>query len=588
MIIGCNYWASNAGVRMWRDWDETAVRDDLKILSEHGVNTMRVFPTWDDFQPVTEYWGAMGFFEEYRMADGSLPSNADFLDETMLERFEKFCDICDEYNIRLIVGLITGWMSGRLFVPSALIRKNLYTDPTALLFEQRFIRGFVTRFKHRETVYAWDLGNECNCMSSAETRETAANWTALISNAIKANDSTRPVVSGMHSLTVDGVWTMHDQGEFTDILTTHPYPVFVPHCRRDKIMSMRTLMHATCETQYYADISGRPCLVEEIGTLGPMVASDEAAADFLRVNLFSNWANDAPGVLWWCANEQSNLNEPPYAWTMCERELGMINAKHEPKPVLREMKKFAEFLKNSEIKLSPAKRGGVCITTKGQDNWGISYMSYILAKQAGTGIEFAAYDGEIPEADIYLLPSVSETCSLSKEKYYNLLGRVKDGATLYISMDNAFLTDFEEVTGLKITDSRASHCEGNMGTLKFRRNSTLYLVSTGAEVLAEENGNPLFTVHKYGKGTVYYLNFPLEKMLLGEDDAFDGDYYKIYCKIFGTESNPTLGITENGDYKVVINYTDTEQQCPVFDGFSAVYGGNTVKPFDCCILKRSI
>ena len=43
-MIGCNYWASNAGTEMWRNWDESAVREDLRVLSENGIEYMRVFP----------------------------------------------------------------------------------------------------------------------------------------------------------------------------------------------------------------------------------------------------------------------------------------------------------------------------------------------------------------------------------------------------------------------------------------------------------------------------------------------------------------------------------------------------------------
>ena len=587
MLIGCNYWAYNAGIRMWRDWDIGAIRRDLTILSEHGVNTIRVFPTWDDFQPVKEYFGANGNFAEYRMKDGTLPKNKSFLDETILDRFSEFCDICESLEIKLIVGLLTGWMSGRLFVPDALERRNLYSDPVALLFEQRFVRGFVKKFRDRSIIYAWDLGNECNCMSKTDSRETAANWTAIISASIRAYDDTRPIISGMHGLTQEGIWSVYDQGEFTDVLTTHPYPVFVPHCRNDKIMSQRTLLHATCETKYYAELSGKPCLVEELGTLGPVTASDETAADFLRVNLFSSWANNAEGVLWWCANDQNNLSEPPYAWMMCERELGMIDSECRPKPVLYEMKKFSDFLKKYKINPKPAKYDGVCISTLDQDQWGIAYMSYILAKQAGVNIRFSSYKTELPESKIYLLPSVAGMCVMAKEKYYELLERVKNGAVLYISNDNAYLTDFENVTGLKVIDSDESVCEGSFSGLKFKRERNLYLKPVGAQIIeAEEDGNPIFTVHSFGKGKVYYLNFPLEKMLLNEKEAFSKDYYKIYNKVFDTDSNPALGITDHGDYIVVINYTENTEKCPDFPGFELICGKKEIEPFRCAILKK--
>ena len=51
--LGCNYWASHAGVYMWRNWDRAVVEADLARLSRCGVNVLRVFPLWPDFQPLT-------------------------------------------------------------------------------------------------------------------------------------------------------------------------------------------------------------------------------------------------------------------------------------------------------------------------------------------------------------------------------------------------------------------------------------------------------------------------------------------------------------------------------------------------------
>ena len=128
-MIGCNYWASNAGTEMWVNWDEKVIRDDLDILSQNGVEYMRVFPNWRDFQPVVKMYGGGGDFKEYRLKKYSAASNPYFLDDEMLNRFDKFCDICREYGIKLIVSLLTGWMSGGLFIPEALNDKNLFTDP---------------------------------------------------------------------------------------------------------------------------------------------------------------------------------------------------------------------------------------------------------------------------------------------------------------------------------------------------------------------------------------------------------------------------------------------------------------------------
>ena len=161
-ILGTNYWASNAGTAMWHDWSEKTVDDDIKILSENHINYIRVFPLWSDFQPVIPMYGPGGVIRDYCLTNEKKSENPYYLDETMLSRFDTLLDICNKYNVKVIVGLITGWMSGRLFVPPALYDKNLYSDEKALMLEQKFIKGFVTRFRHRKEIYAWDLGNECN------------------------------------------------------------------------------------------------------------------------------------------------------------------------------------------------------------------------------------------------------------------------------------------------------------------------------------------------------------------------------------------------------------------------------------------
>ena len=51
--VGCNYWASHAGVRMWRDWNPAQVERDFDLMVSHGIEVVRVFPLWPDFQPLT-------------------------------------------------------------------------------------------------------------------------------------------------------------------------------------------------------------------------------------------------------------------------------------------------------------------------------------------------------------------------------------------------------------------------------------------------------------------------------------------------------------------------------------------------------
>lgn len=608
-ILGCNYWASNAGTEMWLQWSEQAVESDFKKLSEYGIKYLRVFPNWRNFQPVHPLYGSGRNIREYRLHNYTRAENPYYIDGVMIERFGKLCDLAEKYGLKLIVGLLTGGMSSRAFMPPVLYGKRIATDPTALMFQQKFVRGMVELFKDKNAIYAWDLGNECNYFIGAATREEAVSWTMAVSNAIKVADPSRPLVSGMCGLTVENVWRIEDQAESTDILTTHPYPYWVKHCSVGEVTSVQTLLHATCETKLYSELGGKPCLVEEIGTMGPMVCDDKTSADFMRLNLYSNWVNGSEGVMWWCANEQIDLDFPPYDYQMCETELGMFDREGNAKPVLHEVKKFSKYLKESGLYLPKPEVDAVCLATSGQDQWGVMFCSYVLAKQAGVNVRFADATREIPDADVYIMPSINGNYVMPACNYRELKNRVKDGAVLYISNERGILSDFNALSGLSVTNSKTQPESGkfplNGKEISYSRERDYMIKPNGAEVLAtDKHGEPLFTKYRYGKGYVYYLNFPLEKNAIDVCDAFDNDNYEVYNELFAGVKrefpivcdNRYVGMTRHTDcdftWIVLINYSATEQELMLKikpDCEYEVIRGNTEKiaPFEMTIIKCS-
>lgn len=605
-MIGCNYWASHAGTEMWVKWDEETVEKDFSELKKYGVEYLRVFPIWRDFQPVKPCYACAMSLYEYRMEDDTLPTNPYYLDEEMMARFVKLCALAEKYELKLIVGILTGWMSGRQFVPSLLYGRNLFTDPIATTFTLKFVSGFVKMLKDQPAIIAWDLGNECNCLSDAPSREVAYTWTAMVRNAIKAEDHTRRVISGMHGIRPTGAWTIADQGELTDVLTTHPYPYWVAHARKDKTISFRTLMHAPAESEMYSALSKKPVLVEEIGTMGPQVCSEENAGVFMRCQLFSAWANGQEGLLWWCAFDQNTFTVPPYAWTMVERYLGLFENGYVAKPALVEMRRVSKRIKGLP-KLPQKQVDAVCILSKDINHWGVAYMTYALAKQAGLTITFADGNDELPDAKCYLLPSVAGIDVLEKTKYDALKRKVENGATLYVSMDNGIMTEFEALFGARVVDSCARDVTSVVTVgkkqLALKGKTKRILQPTFAKVLlSDENGEPVLLKNSYGKGKVYYLNAPLEASLIDVDDAFDLGYYRLYdCFAEAVKKekplvceNDKLGVTyhedEGGRYAVIINYSDEIQPTKIrlqgVEVCEVLYGSKEkLAPGEACVLK---
>ncbi len=589
-FTGCNYWASHAGIRMWSEWKAEEVEKDLKLLAEYGMRVLRVFPLWPDFQPLTRFYGGCGWPLEFGQNGGALKNPAG-VDEEMVSRFRFLCDTAEKNGLKLVVGLLTGWMSGRLFVPPALEGRNVLTDPDALRWEVRFVRYLVRELKDHPAVAAWDLGNECNCMGPVSTSAEAWNWMNAIASAIRLEDGSRPVVSGMHSISSSrrDQWNLQDQGELMDVLTTHPYPLFTPECNREPFNTMRNELHPSAESLLYEGVAGKRCFPEECGSLGPTICSVERAARNLRTSLFSCWANGLGGYLWWCAFDQSHLDYPPYEWTAIERELGLFRTDRSPKETVVAMRDFVDFRKHLPFSLPPRRVDAVCLISETENSWKSALGAFLLSRQAGFDLRFAGADQELPESDFYVLPSGKGAQTIGRRAWLALLEKVRSGAKLLLSLSgNCVLSTFREAVGVEI-DARYQEACSVSFTLKSHPEEILeargayrsLVKAERAEVLAADaDGNPMMTAASFGKGQIFFVNLPLEQQSVENGGCFHGEnlnpLYLLYReaaeragirRLVKTEL-PGVGITEhpleNGKTVcVAINYEPEEAICPL-------------------------
>lgn len=589
-LIGCNYWASNAGCFTWKRFDEQVIRKDLEYLAGFGVNCIRIFPTWDDFQPIAKNpIPKSPFYDKYSFKirvnervlwEQKFPESG--LCEEKLEQFKTLLDIAKEYGMKVIVAFITGWMSGRRFVPEALRDKDVIADPEAILWECRFIKDMIAQIKHYDNIIAWEPGNECNCLSFDTNEGQNELWLMSIVNAIRLADDTRPVYSGIHTVNLQGVWNQRMLARHTDVLTTHPYPGFTPYCDKEDIRQMRASMHAACETSYYSSVTGKPCMVEEINTLGPGFLSDEFIPEYFETSLMTSLAVGTTGYLWWCGFEQDHLDFAPYDCNSLERNLGLAHPDYTAKPVLEKMKEMSKVVKEIGV-LPPPKADAVCVLPFNQDHWKLAYGAYMLGLQAGRHIDFMYEEEKLRDSEYYLLPCIRLLSAVPHVQTKELAKKVAAGAKLLVTYDGGGIGDFEKLTGLKIA-GRTGNAQTKRFTLGGKKveiacQASLQLVSDTARVLlTDEDGEILLAENDYGKGKVVFFNAPLENFYtesyLPENTALCEVYKAFFAgkdKVFAVDSDRcmvTLHELEKGRVGVMIN--SFEKDCEL--GFSVKEG----------------
>lgn len=569
---------------MWSNFNPDSIEKDFKLLKNAGITHLRVFPLWSVFQPLHALYGPEQVYE-YTFGEEPLPDTpagrAGVSEETC-RKFEIFCRIAQKYDMRLIVALITGHMSFRTYNPPAFDGKALLSDPTVLKWQRRYVKYFVNRFKSEESIIGWDLGNEpVHMPGKSENPDEFYVWCSIISDSIKSCDNSRPVISGIDQCNIErGHSNLRTIQETCDINTTHPYNIF--QTASDPLPTMKPILDLPFRCKISEDIGKIPTFVQEFGAIGYMNCSYKTEADFYRCCLLTTLAHGCHGTMWWCAFDQGHHGCAPYRWNNIGSDYGFFDKNLIPKPVAEENMNFKKRL--SAIpgeKLPEHTTNGIILIPR--DDGGVDMdvlrATYILAKQANLDMDFSYALDPIPDAPLYILPGVTYSKSITKQRFDELLEKVENGAVLYIGADTGLMRQIPQITGVNIAYREQVDTTKtiNFGDVALPVNTSYFYKpeSYDAEVLAtDENGDGVFFKHKLGNGYVYFLTLPLEKHLAYKKGTFFKENQPAYdivyrelaktakiCRIADSD-NPFVRLTEhkideNSYYVFAINYNNT-------------------------------
>ncbi|MFN2460463.1 MAG: beta-galactosidase, partial [Candidatus Velthaea sp.] len=99
--LGVNYWPRRSAMAMWRRFDAGEIRDDFGHIAALGLDTVRFFLRWDEFQPAP-----------------------DDVDAGMLDRLEKMAGMAADAGLQTIPTLLCGYMSGMNWLPPWSVDRN--------------------------------------------------------------------------------------------------------------------------------------------------------------------------------------------------------------------------------------------------------------------------------------------------------------------------------------------------------------------------------------------------------------------------------------------------------------------------------
>jgi endo-1,4-beta-mannosidase len=194
-ILGANYWPAGKGVYWWREFELAAVKRDFSLAAEHGLELMRVFLLWEDFQP-----------EITRVSVAALKD------------LVRVADLAHDHRIKILPAFFCGHMNGVNWLPSwmvesgrgdrgypvfsmGMIRKgkarNLYADREVWKAQKLLVHETTDALQGHPAVWGWDLGNQASNLINPPSRDTAKAWFEEMVTELRRWNSSHPITWGM-------------------------------------------------------------------------------------------------------------------------------------------------------------------------------------------------------------------------------------------------------------------------------------------------------------------------------------------------------------------------------------------------------
>jgi hypothetical protein len=353
--LGINYWPARTAMTWWKSFDAVEVASDFARIAAAGFDSVRLFLTWEDFQPAP-----------------------DGVSSQMLDRLVTVADRARQAGLLVMPTLFTGHMSGVNWIPpwalggsdgddrfrvvaggkvTAQGLRNWYADPEVTRAQVLLAGEAASALAGHEALWAWDLGNESSNCVLPPSRASAQSWLGRVTIAIRAADPSVLVTIGLHmeDLEEDRLLGPAEAAAACDFLTMHGYPVyarwaegptdehllpFLAHVTR-WLGGGRDVVFSELGLPTYRDTDPAAERAHRESTCALVEEAD--AALYTDRALTALRAAGCTGAMLWCYADYvpAVWDHPPLDVAVHERSFGLWRSDGSPKPALAAVKALA-------------------------------------------------------------------------------------------------------------------------------------------------------------------------------------------------------------------------------------------------------
>lgn len=366
---GINYWPIHKAMYWWKNFEAREVEEDFQRLARYNFGLVRIFLSWEDFQPAP-----------------------DKISTDAVDHLKKTADIAASSGLRLMPTFFCGHMSGINWMPAWMLApgqggsrfpvysnnrvqwtnmRNCYTDQEVIDAQRLQIQAIVTALNGHEALFAYDLGNEASNWVIPPRRSDALNWLEIMTAQVKHDSGGARVTLGMHAedLEEDRQLWPQDAAQYCDFLCMHGYPCYLPWVDDPIDPDLVTFLGIIT-----AWLGQKPVLFQEFGVPTrsvlpptqpanyesfcqcPLWTEEEAATYYNKV-LQRLGAAGMMGAMAWCYADYapSLWDKPPLDNILHERHFGMFRHDGTAKPAVEMFRQYENLPINNKLDLIQVK-----------------------------------------------------------------------------------------------------------------------------------------------------------------------------------------------------------------------------------------